>query len=446
MSISVENTEISAAKELLSFIDRSPSAFHTVKTAEEMLNAAGFTALFEGDAWELTPGGRYYVARNGSSLIAFQMPCRPLTGFSVAASHSDFPCFKVKEQGEILTGKFTRLNTEKYGGMICATWLDRPLSVAGRVIYEEEGTLKTALVNVDKDLLLIPNVAIHMNRTLNDGYKFNPAVDTVPLLGGSCGSGGGGKFLAIIAESAGLSEKQILGADLFLYCRTPGSIWGADGEFVSSRSLDDLQCAFASLKGLLEAEISPENGAVPVCAIFDNEEVGSSTKQGAGSTFLYDTLRRIAGNAGEEEFRRLLTSSFLLSCDNAHGVHPNHPEFSDGQNCVQLNGGVVLKFNAAQRYTTDAVSEAVVKYLCRKAEVPVQYYANRSDIAGGSTLGGIATTKVSIVSADVGLAQLAMHSCYETAGVKDTQAMIRLCKTLFSSSLQMRGDGCCRIV
>lgn len=423
-------TPENAVNELLSFIDRSPSAFHTVHTAASLLDKAGYTPLFEGDAWELVPGGRYYVTRNLSSIIAFRMPLGTPTGFSIAASHSDFPSFKIKEQGEILSGEFTRLNTEKYGGMICSTWLDRPLSVAGRVVYEEGGALKTALVNIDRDLLLIPNVAIHMNRNLNDGFKFNPAVDTVPLFGGN---GAKGKFLSMIAENAGVEKERILGTDLFLYPRVPGSIWGADNEYVSSRSLDDLQCAFSTLKGLLLSDGNPqntENGTVPVCAILDNEEVGSQSKQGAASTFLYDLLRRIAGEKSEEDFRRMLSSSFLLSCDNAHGVHPNHPEYADGQNRVSLNGGIVIKFNAAQRYTTDAVSEAVVKYLCRKADVPVQFYANRSDIGGGSTLGGIATTRVSINSADIGLAQLAMHSCYETAGVKDTAYLVALGRNL----------------
>lgn len=260
------------AKDLLSFIERSPSAFHAVASVRERLLNAGYTELQEGDTWSLEAGKGYFVTRNLSSVIAFRIPEKEWIGFSIAASHSDFPSFKVKEHGEITASDFTRLNTEKYGGMICSTWLDRPLSVAGRVMVEEDGKIVAKLVNIDRDLLLIPNVAIHMNRNLNDGYKFNPACDTLPLFGEctepDC-------FKKVIAEAAGVKPEQVLGQDLFLYARTPGSIWGADNEYISSRSLDNLQCAYSSLEGFLAAE---PGAAVPVYATFDNEEVGSDRK------------------------------------------------------------------------------------------------------------------------------------------------------------------------
>ncbi len=423
------------SESLLNFINKSPSSFHAVANLTAKLDEKGYTRLTEGKKWNLERGKGYYITRNASSVIAFNIPECDITGFNIAASHSDFPCFKLKDNCEISSGEFIRLNTEKYGGMICSTWLDRPLSVAGRIVVKEGDSIKIKLVDIDRDLLLIPNVAIHMNGKVNDGFSFNAAVDTVPLYG--CRGEGKG-ILKEVAETAGVNPDDILGTDLFVYSRLPGTVWGSENEFISSRSLDDLQCAFSNLEGFLAAKTS---SAVPVFACFDNEEVGSSTKQGAASTFLYDTLRRICISEDEESFRCKLASSFLLSCDNAHGVHPNHPEYADGQNQVKLNGGIVIKFNAAQKYTTDSVSESVVKLLCKRADIPVQVYANRSNMGGGSTLGGIATTKVSINSADIGLAQLAMHSSYETAGIKDTACLIELSKVFFETPISA-GDNC----
>ncbi|MBE6543348.1 MAG: M18 family aminopeptidase [Ruminococcaceae bacterium] len=427
MKTQYNNKELS--QELVEFINTSPSAFHSIKTISEILEKNGYKELFEGEKWELQGGQGYYVTRNNSSVIAFVMPEGEITGFNIAASHSDYPCFKLKDNCELSSSDFVRINTEKYGGMICATWLDRPLSVAGRIVVRTENGIESRLVDVDRDILMIPNVAVHMNRNVNDGFKFNPAVDTVPLY--SCKKGETG-IIDTVAKWAGVEKEDILGTDLFVYNRNKGIVWGENDEFVSSRGLDDLQCAFANLKGLLGAKPST---AVPVMACFDNEEVGSSTKQGAASTFLFDTLRRIVLTKDAETFRRLLASSFLLSCDNAHAVHPNHPEYSDSLNKVKVNGGVVIKFNASQRYTTDSVSESIVKLLCKRNDIPVQMYANRSDIAGGSTLGGIATTRVSINSADVGLAQYAMHSCYETAGSEDTACLVELSRVFFETPI-----------
>ncbi|MBQ7847331.1 MAG: M18 family aminopeptidase [Clostridia bacterium] len=421
------------SKELLEFIDRSPSSFHAIKTLSEMLEEQGFTRLYEGDKWSLEEGKGYYVTRNGSSVIAFRYKAQ-FEGFAISASHSDYPCFKIKDKAE-LGGEFVRLNTEKYGGMICSTWLDRPLSVAGRVIVKSENGIESKLIDIDRDLLMIPSVAIHMNRAANDGMKYNPAVDTVPLFGGKESKG---TFTDVVAKELGIEKEQILGADLYVYARQKGCVWGSEGQYVSSRALDDLQCAFASMKGFFAAQ---DGKSLPVCAVFDNEEVGSSTRQGAASTFLADVLHRILAGKGEEEYYRALASSFLLSCDNAHALHPNHPEHADPENRVKLNEGIVLKFNAGQKYTTDGISEAYVKYLCGKEDIPCQSYANRSDMAGGSTLGNIATTRVSVCSADVGLPQLAMHSAYESAGIKDTAYMIDLCKALFEGCFRSVKDG-----
>ena len=424
---------LNISKELIEFIDRSPSSFHAVKELGAMLEDRGYTRLFESDSWNLEEGKGYYVTRNGSSVIAFRYK-KDFEGFSIAASHSDYPCFKIKDKGE-LCGEFVRLNTEKYGGMICSTWLDRPLSVAGRVIVKTEQGMESLLLDIDRDLLLIPSVAIHMNRASNDGMKYNPAVDTVPLFGGKESKG---TFYALIAKELGIKEDEILGTDLFVYARQKGCVWGSEGQYVSSRALDDLQCAFASMKGFLEAG---QGKSLPVCAVFDNEEVGSSTRQGAASTFLYDILHRICAGQSEDGYYKALASSFLLSCDNAHALHPNHPEYADANNAPVMGGGIVLKFSANQRYCTDGVSAAIFRKVCGKADVPVQTFFNRADTLGGSTLGNISLTHVSGPTADIGLPQLAMHSCYETAAVADAGYLVSAMTAYYGSTLEMTENG-----
>lgn len=414
---------------LMQFLDQSPSCYHAIQNLMTRLDANGFTALSEARDWALSPGGRYYVTRNQSSLIAFQIPREQPAGFLMAASHSDRPCFKVKENPELETGgAYLRLAVERYGGMLMAPWLDRPLSVAGRVLVRTESGLESRLVNVDRDLLLIPNLAIHMNRKANDGYTYNPAVDLIPLLGGVSAKGG---FARLVAQAAQASEEDILSMDLFLYNRQKAALWGLAEEYLSAPALDDLQCAWSVLDGFLQAE---PGKSVPVYCVFDNEEVGSNTRQGADSTFLADTLIRVCADVGMH-YRRALAASFLVSADNAHAVHPNHPEFADSGNQPKLNGGVVLKFNANQQYTTDAFSAAVFRRVCQLAQVPVQTYCNRADLPGGSTLGNISSSQVSVPTVDVGLPQLAMHSSFETAGVRDgaylAQAMAKFYSMTF---------------
>ena len=305
---------------------------------------------------------------------------------------------------------------------------------------QENGAIATVLVDLDRDLVLIPNVAIHMNRSANDGYAFNKQVDMLPLFAGQ----EKGSLMALVAEELGVEESRILGSDLYLYNRDRPAVWGCGGEFVSSGRLDDQQCVFASLRGFLEA-VNPKS--VNVLACFDNEEVGSGTKQGADSTFLYDVLRRInlALGKGEEDYLRALASSFMLSADNAHAVHPNHPEHTDADNCTYMNEGVVVKSHAGQKYTSDGMSIAAVKELAARAQTPLQFFANRSDKLGGSTLGNIAMSHVSVKCVDIGLPQLAMHSCYETAGVKDTWYMIQLMKEFYSSRFVETAAGELRI-
>ena len=435
-----EQNDLLQAQKLITFIEKSPTSFHAIETIEKEL--AGFTALSEREAWHLQPGGKYYVTRNRSSIIAFTLPEGPFRAFQLIASHSDSPTFKIKENAEVVVrDKYVQLDTERYGGMIMSTWFDRPLSVAGRVIVRDGAGVRTKLVNLNRDMAIIPNVAIHMNREVNNGYKFNPAVDTFPLWGGKDAKG---TFKAEIAKAAGVAEQDVLGADLFLYNRTAGTIWGVHEEYISAPRLDDLECAFASLEAFKRAK--PGNH-VNVCCVFDNEEVGSTTKQGADSTFLSDTLRRIvlALGGSEESYYAALAGSFMLSADNAHAMHPNHPEYSDGENKTFMNEGIVVKFNANQKYTTDAVSEAVFHAICDKAGVPVQHYANRSDLPGGGTLGNISGSHVSINTLDIGLAQLAMHSCYETAGVKDIDYMIRGMRAFYETEIDSAEDGDYRI-
>lgn len=428
-------------RELLEFLDNSPSSFHAVANMEARLEQAGCTRLLEGQKWELEPGKGYYVSRNGSALIAFRIPVKDFTGFQIMASHSDSPVFKVKNNAEIeVDKKFVKLNVEKYGGMLCAPWLDRPLSVAGRIVVRTPDGVATKLVNVDRDLMIIPNLAIHMNRSVNEGYEYNAQRDMLPLFCQADGKDAKGKFLQLIAEEAGVKTEDILDTDLFLYNRMKGTVLGLNGEYISSPHLDDLQCAFASLKGFLEAE--PKN-SVAVHCVLDNEEVGSGTKQGAASTFLKDVLHRINGAMGrsEEEYLTALASSFMVSADNAHSIHPNQPDKADPTNRPYMNEGIVIKYSANQKYTTDAVSGALFKALCERAQVPYQTFHNRSDMLGGSTLGNISGTQVALNTVDIGLAQLAMHSNYETAGSKDTAYLVEAAKELFSSSVCGFGDG-----
>ena len=425
-------------QELIEFIAKCPSCYHTVNTISEYLQLGGYTELFEGEQWRLQEEGKYFVTRNRSSIIAFRIPNGSASAFMLTASHSESPCFKIKPNPEMpQEGCYVKLNTEGYGGMIYSSWLDRPLSVAGRITVSTKTGISTVLVNIDRDLLVIPNVAIHLNRKINDGYVFNPQKDLLPLFGDEEARG---EFMPLISREAGIDEKNILGMDLFVYNRSSGTVWGNSGEYVSAPRLDDLQCAFGTLRGFLEGE---NKNTVPVYCVFDNEETGSGTKQGAKSTFLYNTLWRIAESLGKTSsgFMQMLSSSFMLSADNGHAVHPNCSEISDPVNRPKINGGVLIKYNAAQKYTTDAVSDAIFRKICRNAGVPVQEYVNRSDIPGGTTLGNILTEKVSINIVDIGLAQLAMHSAYETAGVKDTEYLRRAVREFYKTCIEASADG-----
>ena len=423
------------SRRLLDFLDGSPSCYHAVDNLTRRLEAEGYERLREAQPWTLQSGGKYYVVRGDSSLAAFRVPGGVPAGFMLAAAHSDSPTYKVREEAEVLSaGNCVRLAVEPYGGMIARSWLDRPLSVAGRLVVRREGGIATQLVNVDRDLLVIPSVAIHLDREVNQGTALKANTDLLPLLG--CGTERG-RFRALLAEAAGVPEEDILSTELFLYPRAAAVLLGAEGEFVASPRLDDLQCVFGCLEGFLAAK---EGGSVPVLCVFNNEEVGSGTRQGADSTFLTDVLERISTALGRD-WRLMAVNSFLVSADNAHAVHPAHPELSDGAERPVLNGGVVLKYNAGQKYTTDAVSGAVFREVCRAADVPVQRYSNRADLPGGSTLGNISSAHLSIPSVDIGLPQLAMHAAYEVAGSRDTALLVRAMAEYFSRSFRYLPDG-----
>ena len=425
---------------LSKFLKNSPTAFHAVDTMSKMLKNEGYTYLSETDAWEIVPDGKYYTTRNQSSLIAFSVS-ENLEDYSfrITASHSDSPTFKIKENAELLVQKhYAKLNTEGYGGMLCSTWFDRPLSIAGRVLIQSGDSIEARLIKIDRDLCSIPSLAIHMDRNANDGHTFNKQVDMLPLIGGEAFTEGA--INELIADELGLEADQIVGRDLYLYNRMEPTVWGANKEYFSAAQLDDLQCAYATLTGFIEAV--PKAG-VNVFACFDNEEVGSGTKQGASSTFLSDALKRLNTALGktEEDYLKAVAQSFMVSCDNAHAVHPNYPDKTDQNNCAYLNEGIVIKSHAGQKYTSDGVSVAIFKAICKRAEAPVQFFANRSDMSGGSTLGNLAMTQVSLNAVDIGLPQLAMHSSYETSGVKDTQYLIDACRVLYSIKITSNGEG-----
>lgn len=403
--------DIEAANDLIDFIEACPSMFHTAATIMAELDEAGFTYLPENAAWDIEPGGRYYTQRNTSSVVAFKVgeDLAATWGedgvagdyhFQLTASHSDSPTFKVKAVPELDgAGETLRLNTEAYGGMIDYTWFDRPLALAGRVLVREGDRIESRLL------------ATELKQ---------------------------GDFDALIADELDVEPEQILGRDLFLVNRQDARIWGWADEFISTPKLDDLACAYTSLQAFLGAENAHD---ISVFCCFDNEEVGSETKQGAMSTFLADALRRINGSLGfdDESYHRALAASMLVSCDNAHAVHPNHAEKCDARNQVVLNGGIVIKEAANQHYCTDAFSRAVFQAICDDADVPTQAFANKSDMAGGSTLGNLSNMQASMHAVDVGLPQLAMHSSYETGGVRDVMYAIRALTAFYERDLTING-------
>ncbi|MDO4436353.1 MAG: M18 family aminopeptidase [Coriobacteriaceae bacterium] len=473
---------LSPTEDMLEFIHNSPTMFHAAATICERLEQEGFEYVPEQAQWDIQPGGAYYTQRNGSSVVAWRVgaevargdrsasavgeaeandaeewpyDARPAAGaragaadapraretapyhFQMTASHSDSPCFKVKSSAEVEgPAEYLRLNTEAYGGMMDYTWFDRPLSLAGRVLVREGSRIESRLVSLNRDVALIPSLAIHMNHDVNKAFSPNRASDLYPLV--SCGDLAAGSFDQLIADALEVEPSQLVARDLFLVNREKGRVWGATDEFVSSPRLDDLMCAYTSLAAFVQAR---NERAINVYACFDNEEVGSETKQGAASTLLADTLSRVNTALGyaPDDLVRALSASMLVSCDNAHAQHPAHHELADALNAPQLNLGIAVKEAANQHYCTDAFSRAAFEAILDDAQVPYQGYANRSDMAGGSTLGNISNMQVSVHAVDVGCAQLAMHSCVETAGARDVELAIDAIAAFYSTDIRISG-------
>ena len=422
-------------KDLMDFLDSSVTMFHAINECEKVLQRSGFTYLPENEKWNINKG-KYYTKRNSSSLIAFDIAEGDYR-FQISAAHSDSPTFKLKDRPVIEANGYLKLNVEGYGGMINATWLDKPLTLAGRVMVNTDKGIETRLLHIDRDLLIIPNVPIHFNREINKGFAFNNQVDMLPIL--SAGNLKEADFDNILAKELGIEPEAILAKDLYLVNRQKAAIIGFDNELISSGRLDDLECVYTSLRGFVEAE---NKNHINVFAVFDNEEVGSVTKQGAMSTFLASTLDRLNTALGKskEEYYTAIAKSMLISCDNAHAVHPNHPELFDVKNRPVLNQGIAIKESANQKYTTDAFSRAILKKILEKKNIPYQTFANRSDIAGGSTLGNLSNTVVSMNAVDIGLPQLAMHSAYETAGAKDVGYAFETLKAFFEANIDIKDD------
>ena len=420
---------MNASDNVLIDLSKSYSPFHVVALLKEQLLAKGFVELFESEKQEVEAGKRYFVTRNGSSLIAFKVPKEKTIGMHLAMVHTDSPTFKVKPNPIIETVDGTVLNVEPYGGMIDSTWMDRPLSLAGRLLLQKDGRIASVLFAPDKDLLFIPNLCIHMNRTVNEGMKFNASKDMLPLF-----SKDKVDFLEFLSEESGVPKEDILAFDLILVNRDKPRKVGLHGEYLSSPKLDDLSSCYATFEAFLRSE---DESNVPVFAAFDNEEVGSLTKQGANSTFLKDTLHRLC-KALDIDYEQNVASSIALSIDNAHANHPNHPEISDSTTKVLLGHGIAIKHSARQSYTTDALSCALVKSLCRKADVSYQEYTDRSDLRGGSTLGNISNSEVSLLSCDIGIPQLAMHSSNELCAIADIESMEELVECFYRSGIRMR--------
>lgn len=440
---------MTSAEELLEFVQACPSMFHTAAEIRRRLEEAGFAFLSESDPWDVRPGGCYYTVRNNSSVVAFKVGAH-CSGpgnlrFMLEASHSDAPTFKIKAvPGIDGPENYGRLSVEAYGGAIDYTWFDRPLAVAGRVMVRNGSRVESRLVATSEPVALIPSLAHHLQRGVNEGFAPNRAIDLCPLF--SQGSAGGQEeqgsvssaFLELVAREAGVDADQILGHDLYLVNLQAPCIWGPAREFVSAPKLDDLMCAFTSLKAFVASENAR---SVTVFCCFDNEEVGSGTKQGAKSTLLADTLQRLSASLGAsaEDYRRALAKSMLVSCDNAQAVHPAHPEKYDAGNRCLLNGGIVVKEAANQHYCTDAFSRAVFAAILDDAGVPRQEFANRSDMQGGSTLGNLSNIQASVHAVDVGCPQLAMHSSYETAGALDVDFAIRALSAFYTADLRIEG-------
>lgn len=428
---------MSNTKQLLDFINKSKTAFQGAYEVKNILNQNGFSELKESDSWNLRQGDKHYIIKNDSAIIAFEIGCEEIEeyGFRLIGAHTDSPGFRIKPSAEmIVENNYIKLNTEVYGGPILSTWFDRPLSIAGRVTLKSDNIFKpeTRLVDINKPVLIIPNLAIHMNRSVNDGYEFNRQKDVLPLLA-LCNE----KFekdnylINLLAETLNVESENILDFDLFLYDFSEGSLVGLNEELISAGRLDDLWMVFAGVKALTE---SSKISSTKVLVALDNEEIGSLTSQGAKSSILENVLERIALglNKNREEFKRALSNSVMISADLAHAIHPNYTEKCDPTNKPLLGRGPVIKISASGSYSTDSYAAGIFKGICEKAEVPYQVFVNRSDMKGGTTIGPITASKLNIPVVDMGAPLLSMHSIRELASINDNEYTIKAFTEFFN--------------
>lgn len=425
------------ASSFVEFLNNSHSPFHAIAQVEKKLDDAGFIRLRENASWNLENNRFYYVVKNQTCLIAFKIPeMINVRSVNIVASHSDSPSLKIKPLPALHDKHYSRLNVEVYGGAILSTWLDRPLGIAGRVTLKENGVLVNRIVDFDDETVMIPNVAIHQNREVNNGYKWNAQVDLCPIADDRENE----EYLEkLIMQKFGCDKENIMGHELYLYNKDQARLWGRENQFVSGQRIDNLESVYTSLEAFVR---SYSSNSINMIGIFDNEEVGSMTKQGMAASFLADVIERIFScfYYSRNDVKAVLANSFLLSADNGHAVHPNHPELYDSVNQCYLNQGVVIKTSASMGYINDSYTWAVVKQLADRTDVPTQLFANRSDLRGGATQTSISSMSLPIMAADIGLAQLAMHSCYETAGTKDINYMIDLMSEFFNSTILVDDD------
>ena len=426
--------EESINKLLLDLFNNSYNEYFAISNIKKLLDENGFICLLENEKYEISLGKSYYILRDGSSIIAFKVPEKlDELYFKIVASHSDSPVLKIKENPTVIENGYNKLKVEKYGGMIVSSWLDKPLGIAGRVCYKNGNAITTRLVNFPTNLI-IPNVAIHQNRDINNGFIYNPQIDLLPILGL-----GNNDLFKELLDSTRNNEEEILSYDLSLYNKEKAVLGGINNEFIYSPKEDNLVSAYISILSLIS---SISYDGISLGVVFNNEEVGSSSLNGAVSDFLATNLKRISKSLGfsNDELSRALVKSYLVSLDNAHAIHPNHPEMSDNKNNCLINEGVVIKHNSNMLYTSEAISTAIIKLIASKENISLQTFFNRADARGGSTLGNISLTHVSIRSVDLGIPQLAMHSNYEVMGSKDTINAYKLLKALFNSKIKIEGE------
>ena len=427
---------LSLGYELIDFINNSPVPFYAIENVKQRLLDGSYEQLFENKDFNLKPGSKVFFIRNGSTLIALNVGKNVSSGnchFHIIVSHDDSPCFKIKPECDSKTDIYNKINVETYGGLINSTWLDRPLGIAGRVIINTEQGLETRLINLNDNVVMIPNLCIHFNREINEGYKYDKAIDLQAFIGQELE---GNPLRELLSSHLNVKVEDISNFDLYLYNRESGYLWGNKKEYVSSSRLDDLECVYCSMKAFLQED---NDNCINVLYIADNEEVGSCSRQGADSDFLETILAKCVEKL-DGDYKVALANSFLISADNAHAVHPNKPGISDADNRPYMNKGIAIKFKGEMFYTTDGISGAIFQRLCENSHTPYQFFTNRSDIRGGHTLGALLLSHVSIMAVDIGLPQLAMHSSFETAGTLDIKYGVNAFKEFYSSNIEIEGD------